>query len=126
MKVLIKIIAIFLLLRIMGGYAQIMPSFGRLTEKPKMISAEIQTIDIVPADSTDDQKGITLEEARSVAESANPGTQTLATEIKRVSKNNRSFIYKYEVELDNDIDVEVDARNGHILDTNMHNTNYLP
>jgi len=60
MKVLIKIIAIFFLLRIMGGYAQIMPSLfsARLTEKPKMISAEAQMIDIASVDSTKDSSFI--------------------------------------------------------------------
>lgn len=55
MKILIKLIAIFFLLRILGGYAQYVQvtpflSFLSLTETSEVNSAEGHTIDIPPAD----------------------------------------------------------------------------
>ncbi len=57
-----------------------------------------------------DQAGITSEEARAAAEANNPGAKAL--EVERESENGTLV---YEVELDNDLEVIVDAANGNIL-----------
>ncbi len=54
-KILIKLIAIFFLLRILGGYAQYVQatpalSFPSSTETSQMDSAEGHSVDIPPAD----------------------------------------------------------------------------
>lgn len=58
--------------------------------------------------------GITAEEAQTIAEGANPGAKTLAVEFDR---ENGSDLF--EVELDNGLDVKVDAANGNILLTEV-------
>jgi hypothetical protein len=84
---------------------------------------EDQADDVNEADEADetnvspDQMGITAEQAQAAAEAANPGAKTLAVEIDRVNENGGAVIY--EVELDNGIDVKVDAANGSILGTDM-------
>jgi hypothetical protein len=52
MKILVKLLAIFLLLRILGGYAQATSSLSVLssTETSAMDSAGGQTVDISPVD----------------------------------------------------------------------------
>jgi hypothetical protein len=52
MKILIKLIAIFMLLRILGGYAQATPSLSALssTEPSETDSAGGYTVDISPVD----------------------------------------------------------------------------
>ena len=59
-----------------------------------------------------DQAGITAEEARAAAESGNPGAKALEVELE-----NENGTLVYEVELDNGLDVIVDANNGNILGT---------
>ena len=62
-----------------------------------------------------DQMGITSKEAQAAAEAAHPGAKTLAVEIDRVNENGGTLIY--EVELDNGMDVKVDASTGNIHGT---------
>ena len=68
------------------------------------------------ADSSDEtapvSTGITAEEAQSIAEAANPGAATLFVEFDRGWGRDI-----WEVELDNDLDVQVDANTGEILGT---------
>jgi hypothetical protein len=64
------------------------------------------------ADASPDQTGITGDEARAAAETANPGTKSLEVELK-----NENGTLVYEVELDNGLEVMVDAANGNILGT---------
>jgi hypothetical protein len=64
------------------------------------------------ADASPDQTGITADEARAAAETANPGTKSLEVELK-----NENGTLVYEVELDNGLEVMVDAANGNILGT---------
>lgn len=59
-----------------------------------------------------DQIGITADEARAAAEAANPGTKALEVELEY---GNGTLVY--EVELDNGLEVIVDAANGNILGT---------
>lgn len=59
-----------------------------------------------------DQAGITADEAKAAAEVANPGTKALEVELE-----NENSTIVYEVELDNDLEVIVDAANGNILGT---------
>jgi hypothetical protein len=73
-----------------------------------------------PGDATDDdsngapsQLPVTPEQARAVAESANPGAKALDIAIDQVNESGGAFIY--EVELDNGVDVAVDASTGKIL-----------
>jgi uncharacterized membrane protein YkoI len=56
--------------------------------------------------------GITADEAKKLAEDANPGTATLAVEFDREGGHDI-----WEVELDNNLDVKVDASSGTILST---------
>ena len=56
--------------------------------------------------------GISADEAQAVAEEANPGVNTLAVEFDR--ENGQEI---WEVELDNGLDVKVDANTGKILYT---------
>jgi uncharacterized membrane protein YkoI len=66
------------------------------------------------ADSSDETApaatGITAEEAQAIAEAANPGAATLFVEFDREGGKDL-----WEVELDNDLDVKVDANTGEIL-----------
>ena len=59
-----------------------------------------------------DQTGISADEARATAEAANPGTKALEVELE-----NENGTLVYEVELDNGLEVMVDAANGNILGT---------
>ena len=59
-----------------------------------------------------DQTGITADEARAAAEAANPGTKALEVELE-----NENGTLVYEVELDNGLEVILDAANGNILGT---------
>ena len=56
--------------------------------------------------------GITAVEAQAIVEAANPGTSTLAVEFDREGGKDI-----WEVELDNGLDVKVDASTGEILYT---------
>jgi len=64
------------------------------------------------ADVTPDQAGITAEEARAAAEASNPGTKAREVELE-----NENGTPVYEVELDNGLEVIVDATTGKILGT---------
>lgn len=64
------------------------------------------------ADVRPDQAGVTAEAARAAAESANPGAKAL-----EVESENENGTLVYEVELDNGLEVIVDATNGNILRT---------
>lgn len=64
------------------------------------------------ADVKPDQAGITSEEARAAAEAKNPGTRALEVELE---SENGTLVY--EVEMDNGLEVIVDAANGKILGT---------
>jgi uncharacterized membrane protein YkoI len=55
---------------------------------------------------------ISADEAQAIAEEANPGATTLAVEFDREGDKDI-----WEVELDNNFDVQVDANNGAILST---------
>jgi len=59
-----------------------------------------------------DQTGITADEARAAAEAAHPGTRGLEVELE-----NENGTLVYEVQLDNGLEVMVDAANGSILGT---------
>ena len=61
--------------------------------------------EVAPADTS-----VTADEAQAIAEAANPGTATLDVEFDR---ENGTDIW--EVELDNGLDVKVDAASGAIL-----------
>jgi uncharacterized membrane protein YkoI len=61
------------------------------------------------------QTSITADQAQVIAEAANPGAKTLAVELDQVNENGGAVIY--EVELDNGLNVKVDAANGNILNT---------
>ncbi len=50
MRILIKLVAILLLLRILGGYAQAAPYIVPPTEKPEMDTVGIYTVNIAPVD----------------------------------------------------------------------------
>lgn len=60
--------------------------------------------------------GITADEARAIAEAAYPGTSTLNVEFDREWGKEI-----WEVELDNGLDVQVDANTGEILGTETRN-----
>ncbi len=64
------------------------------------------------ADVTPDQAGITAEDARAAAEASNPGTKAREVELE-----NENGTPVYEVELDNGLEVIVDATTGKILGT---------
>src|SRR5688500_4038941 len=64
------------------------------------------------ANVSPDQTGITADEAKAAAEAAHSGTKAVAVELER---ENGQVIY--EVELDNGLEVVVDAGNGDILGT---------
>ena len=66
-----------------------------------------QSDEIAPA-STD----ITADESQAIAEGANPGATTLAVELDREGGQDI-----WEVELNNNLDVKVDASSGAILST---------
>lgn len=59
-----------------------------------------------------DQTGITADEALAAAEAAHPGTRGLEVELE-----NENGTLVYEVELNNGLEVMVDAANGDILGT---------
>jgi uncharacterized membrane protein YkoI len=59
-----------------------------------------------------DQAGITADEAKAAAEAANPETKALEVELE-----NEKGTIVYEVELDNSLEVIMDAANGAILGT---------
>jgi uncharacterized membrane protein YkoI len=65
-----------------------------------------------------DQAGITADEAKAAAEAAHPGAKALEVELE----NENNTIY-YEVELDNGLEVEVDAANGNILSAEEDDAN---
>jgi len=73
------------------------------------------------ADDADDagalqgQTGISADQAQAIVEATNPGANTLAVELDRVNENGGAVIY--EIELDNGLDVQVDAANGNILNS---------
>ena len=56
--------------------------------------------------------GITADEAKNIVEAANPGAATLAVEFDREGGQDI-----WEVELDNNLDVKVDANSGAVLST---------
>ncbi len=64
------------------------------------------------ADVTPEQAGITAEVARAAAEAGNPGTKAIEVELE-----NENGTLVYEVELDNGLEVILDAANGNILGT---------
>jgi len=64
------------------------------------------------ADEAPDQTGITADGARAAAEAANPGTKALGVELEY---ENGTLVY--EVELDNGLEIMLDAANGRILGT---------
>lgn len=64
------------------------------------------------ANVSPDQAGITTDEAKAAAEAAYSGAKAVAVELE---KENGQVIY--EVELDNGLEVIVDAGNGDILGT---------
>jgi uncharacterized membrane protein YkoI len=64
------------------------------------------------ADIRPDQAGITAEAAQAAAEAGNPGAKTLEVELE-----NENGTLVYEIELDNGLEVIVDAANGSILGT---------
>jgi uncharacterized membrane protein YkoI len=66
-----------------------------------------QSDEIAPAST-----GITADEAQAIAEGANPGSTTLAVEFDREGGQEI-----WEVELNNNLDVKVDASSGAILST---------
>lgn len=81
--------------------------------------------DTCPEDETNaspDQLGITREEAQAVAEAAFVGAKTLEIELDWMYENGGALIF--EVELDNGIDVAVDAGNGDIIATKHRNAEY--
>jgi uncharacterized membrane protein YkoI len=59
-----------------------------------------------------DQTGITADEARAAAEAAHPGARGLEVELE-----NENGTLVYEVQLDNGLEVMVDAASGNILGT---------
>jgi uncharacterized membrane protein YkoI len=61
-----------------------------------------------------DQASISAEEAMAAAEAANPGAKALEAELE-----NENGVLVYEVELDNGLEVMVDAANGNILGTEV-------
>jgi uncharacterized membrane protein YkoI len=63
-------------------------------------------------DQAQSQTGVTSDEARAAAETGNPGTKALEVELE---DENGTLVY--EVELDNGLEVMVDAANGNILGT---------
>ena len=71
------------------------------TEEPGQDSAD----ETPPA-----QTGVTADEAQAIVEEAYPGVKTLAVEFDREGGKD-----VWEVELDNDQDVKVDASTGEIL-----------
>ncbi len=81
----------------------------------------VQKIDGAEADGADEadavapgKTGISAGQAQLIAEGANPGTKTLAVEFDR--ENGADL---FEAELDNGLDVKVDAGNGNILLTEV-------
>jgi uncharacterized membrane protein YkoI len=84
---------------------------GKATDE----SGDVEDDDADDTDEADvrpDQAGITAEAARAAAESGNPGAKTLEVELE---DENGTLVY--EVELDNDLEVIMDATNGKILGT---------
>jgi hypothetical protein len=63
-----------------------------------------------------DQASISAEEAMAVAEAANPGAKALEVELE-----NENGVLVYEVEMDDGLEVMVDAANGNILGTEAEN-----
>jgi len=71
------------------------------------------------ADETEvlpDQASISAEEAMAAAEAANPGAKALEVELE-----NENGVLVYEVEMDDGLEVMVDAANGNILGTEAEN-----
>jgi uncharacterized membrane protein YkoI len=64
------------------------------------------------ANGLSDEAALTPDEASAVAEAANPGTKAVAVELE-----NESGTLVYEVELNNGLEVMVDAASGDILGT---------
>ena len=58
------------------------------------------------------QTGITADEAKTAAEAANPGAKAAKVEL-----DNENGVLVYSVELDNGLDVKVDAGNSSVLHT---------
>jgi uncharacterized membrane protein YkoI len=75
-------------------------------------SGDVEDDDTDEADVRPDQAGITTDAARAAAEAGNPGTKALEVELE-----NEHGTLVYEVELDNGLEVIVDAANGKILGT---------
>jgi len=75
-------------------------------------SGDVEDDDTDEADVRPDQAGITSEVARAAAEAGNPGTKALEVELE-----NENGTLVYEIELDNGLEVIVDAANGKILGT---------
>jgi uncharacterized membrane protein YkoI len=69
------------------------------------VNGQDQSDETTPAST-----GITADEAKKIAEQANAGTSTLAVEFDREGGHDI-----WEVELDNNLDVKVDAHSGEIL-----------
>ena len=63
-------------------------------------------------ETTPASTGITADEAKNIVEAANPGAATLEVEFDREGGQDI-----WEVELDNNLDVKVDANSGAILST---------
>ena len=68
------------------------------------------------ANVSPDQTGITPDEAKAAAEAANPGAKALNVDLE-----NENGTILYEVELDNGLEVMVDAGNGNILGNDEEN-----
>jgi len=71
------------------------------------VNGQDQSDETAPAST-----GITADEAKKIAEAANSGTTTLAVEFDREGGQDI-----WEVELDNNLDVKIDANSGVILST---------
>jgi uncharacterized membrane protein YkoI len=68
------------------------------------------------ANVSPDQTGITADEAKTAAEAANPGAKALDVDLE-----NENGTILYEVELDNGLEVMVDAANGNVLGNDPEN-----
>jgi uncharacterized membrane protein YkoI len=68
-------------------------------------------------DASPDQAGITPDEAKAAAEAANPGAKALDVDLE-----NENGTILYEVELDNGLEVQVDANNSNILGADQEDT----
>ena len=77
---------------------------------------EVEDDDGDEANVSPDQTGITADEAKAAAEAANPGAKALDVDLE-----NENGTILYEVELDNGLEVMVDAANGNILGNDQEN-----